>query len=151
MSPASYVIQKLPLSKRVDTTDIEVCAQNVEVTGQSHKVRVLDNKTKQIPLKNSEIADEFLELASEQRLEILEKLKEKSLNISKLAKLLGATNPEVHRNVGRLTKSKIIEKNTDGNYQLTTFGKAILSQIPTISFLAENRDFSFALAGIKEK
>ena len=55
---------------------------------------------------NSEkIASDFLELASEQRLNILKNLSENHLSISKLAKLLDATNPEVHRNVGRLSKS----------------------------------------------
>ena len=91
---------------------------------------------------NSEkIAGDFLELASEQRLNILKNLEENDLNISKLAKILDATNPEVHRNVGRLSKNGLIIKNSDGNYELTTYGKVILAQIPSISFVSENKDF----------
>lgn len=87
------------------------------------------------------IANDFLELASEQRLNILKNLAEKNLNISKLAKLLQATSPEVHRNVGRLVKNGLIVKNSEGNYKLTTYGQAVLAQIPSISFVSENRDF----------
>ncbi|MDH3611268.1 MAG: transcriptional regulator [Nitrosopumilus sp.] len=91
---------------------------------------------------NSEkIASDFLELASEQRLSILKNLEEKHLNISKLAKILDATNPEVHRNIGRLSKNGLILKNPEGNYELTTYGKVILAQIPSISFVSENKDF----------
>lgn len=92
-------------------------------------------------MNTEKTANNFLELASEQRLNILKNLDEKNLNISKLAKLLEATNPEVHRNVGRLSKNGLILKNPDGNYELTTFGKAILVQIPSINFISENKDF----------
>lgn len=92
-------------------------------------------------LNSENIANDFLELASEQRLNILINLAEKNLNISKLAKLLEATNPEVHRNVGRLSKNGLIVKTPEGNYELTTYGKATLEQIPSISFVSENKDF----------
>lgn len=88
-----------------------------------------------------QIANDFLELASEQRLNILKNLAEKDLNISKLAKLLEATNPEVHRNVGRLSRNGLIVKNPDGNYGLTTFGKAVLELIPSFSFVSQNKTF----------
>jgi predicted transcriptional regulator len=87
------------------------------------------------------ISSDFLELASEQRLNILKNLRQKNLNISKLAKILDATNPEVHRNVGRLSKQGLIEKNTDGTYRLTTYGNAILLQIPSIEILSKDRNF----------
>ena len=90
---------------------------------------------------SEELANDFLELASEQRLNILKNLAEKNLNISKLAKLLDATNPEIHRNVGRLTKNGLIKKNPDGNYELTTYGKAVLIQIPSIIFISDNKNF----------
>lgn len=87
------------------------------------------------------IASDFLEISSEQRLNILKNLSTEKLNISKLAKLLQATSPEVHRNVGRLSKSGIIVKNTDGNYELTTYGQIILKLIPQINFVSENKNF----------
>jgi predicted transcriptional regulator len=104
-------------------------------------------------LNSEETADNFLELASEQRLNILKNLAEKNLNISKLAKLLEATNPEIHRNVRRLSKIGLIIKNPDGNFRLTTFGEAILVQIPSISFISENKDFfnSHSLTNVDSK
>jgi len=92
-----------------------------------------------VELNSEKIANDFLELASEQRLNILINLAEKNLNISKLAKLLDATSPEIHRNVHRLTKTGLIEKTKDGNYELTTFGKVVLVQIPSFSFVSENK------------
>jgi len=99
------------------------------------------------------VATDFLELASEQRLSILQNLAVKNLNISKLAKLLEATSPEVHRNIGRLVKNGLIMKNPDANYELTTYGKVVLAQIPSISFLSDNMEFfnAHTLSGIKPK
>lgn len=94
-----------------------------------------------VTLDSEKTANDFLELASEQRLNILKNLKEKKLNISKLAKVLDATNPEVHRNVGRLAKHGLILKNSEGDYELTTYGKTILMQIPSIGFASDNKNF----------
>lgn len=92
-------------------------------------------------IDSEKTANDFLELASEQRLNIIISLAEKKLNNTKLANLLDATKPEVHRNVTRLTKAGLIEKNSDGDYGLTTYGKAILVQIPSLFFIAENRQY----------
>ena len=90
---------------------------------------------------SEKIASDFLEIASEQRLNILMSLSKENLTISKLAKLLDATNPEIHRNVGRLSKNGFIAKTPDGNYELTTFGQVVLPLIPAISFVSENKKF----------
>lgn len=87
------------------------------------------------------IAEEFLELASEQRLGIIQNLAEKNHTISEMAKRLGATVPEAHRNFTRLAKSGFIEKNVDGTYSLTLFGKTAYYQMPWIVFLSENRKY----------
>jgi predicted transcriptional regulator len=87
------------------------------------------------------MASEFLELASEQRLNIIQNLDEKNYTISKMAKELDATVPEVHRNFTRLTKSGLIAKNTDGTYTLTLFGYTVCQQIPWIEFLSENKKY----------
>ncbi|MGC2383068.1 MAG: winged helix-turn-helix domain-containing protein, partial [Nitrososphaeraceae archaeon] len=64
----------------------------------------------------------FFELASEQRLAILFKLNQGSLKLAKIARDLGVTMQEVHRNVNRLTEAGIIDKDSSGSYFLTTFG-----------------------------
>lgn len=92
-------------------------------------------------LNSEKTANDFFELASEQRLNILTNLAEQRLNISKLADILDATKPEVHRNVNRLTKAGLIEKEHEGNYILTPYGKAVLIQIPSLSFITDNKQY----------
>jgi len=86
-------------------------------------------------------ADHFLELASPQRLQILFKLSEKSFTITEMAKELDSTKQEVHRNFRRLEYSRLIEKNVDGKYSVTTFGKTMCTQVPSLVFLSENMEY----------
>jgi len=87
------------------------------------------------------IAAEFLELASEQRLNIILNLDKKNYTISSMAKELDATVPEVHRNFSRLTKSTLIAKNVDGTYHLTLFGQTVCQQIPWVVFFLSNKKY----------
>ena len=86
-------------------------------------------------------AQTFLELASEQRLAILNNLREKESKLSTLAKLLDSTPSEVFRNLDRLTKSSLIEKKKNGNYELATYGKAFFAILPSLEFLSTNEEY----------
>jgi len=86
-------------------------------------------------------AEHFLELASSQRLQILFKLSEKKLTITELAKEIGSTKQEVHRNFMRLEDGHLIEKDVDGNYSLTTFGKTMCIQVPSLVFISQNMKY----------
>jgi len=86
-------------------------------------------------------ANDFLELASEQRLEIIFRLLEKKSKPSEIAKELEATVQEVHRNFERLRKAELIIKDPDGSYALTTYGKTVCTLILSISFVAQNRKY----------
>src|SRR5574338_677344 len=88
-----------------------------------------------------EAANNFLELSSQQRLQIIFRLLEKKSKVTLMAKELGATTQEVHRNFARLEDGGFITKNVDGYYSLTTYGKTICSQIPSIIFLSQNRQY----------
>ena len=88
-----------------------------------------------------QLASEFFEIGSEQRLSIILHLNEKTWSISALAKELEATVTEVHRNFGRLQKTGLILKNVDGSYRLTVRGENICSQIPSIAFILENTKY----------
>lgn len=92
-------------------------------------------------LDPQKIAEDFLELASEQRLSILFLLLEKKLTISKIAQELDATAPEIHRNITRMLKNKLVEKDNNSTFTLTVFGKTICSILPSFSFISENRTF----------
>lgn len=89
----------------------------------------------------SHIAGEFLEISSEQRLAILTSLYKERVNLSTIAKRLGSTAAEVHRNLGRLQKAGLVRKDSDGNYSLTTYGKTMYAQIPTIEFMVKNKKY----------
>jgi predicted transcriptional regulator len=83
----------------------------------------------------------FFELASEQRLAIVFQLNNKSAKISQLAKDLGITMQEVHRNVIRLQDAGLIEKDPEGLFSLTTFGNTIIKQIPTFNYLSKYKEY----------
>jgi predicted transcriptional regulator len=87
------------------------------------------------------LANEFLELASEQRLGILFLLSSEKLNLATTAKRLDATPPELHRNLGRLQKAGLIKKDTDGNYDLTLYGRAVCAQMSTFGFMLKNKAY----------
>ena len=86
-------------------------------------------------------AHAFLEFASEQRLAILDNLRENESKLSALAKLLGSTPPEVFRNLERLEKSSLIEKKKNGNYELATYGKALFAVLPSLEFISTHEDY----------
>jgi predicted transcriptional regulator len=86
-------------------------------------------------------ARDFLELSSEQRLYVLFKLLLQKSKISTMAKELEATVQEVHRNVERLTDADLIKKDKEGYYELTTYGKTICTQTPSLVFLSKNRKY----------
>ena len=88
-----------------------------------------------------ETANYVLDLASPQRLEILFKLLEKSSTPTSIAKEIGATKQEVHRNFGRLEDSGLIKKNVNGKYSLTTFGETVCTQVPSLVFFSQNREY----------
>jgi predicted transcriptional regulator len=92
-------------------------------------------------VRPKEIAHDFLEFAGEQRLEIMIRLFTKKYKISVIAKELDATVPEVFRNFDRLVKADLIEKEADGSYRLTTYGRTICNQISSFAFVSENKQY----------
>lgn len=98
-------------------------------------------------------AAEFLELASEQRIEIIKHLAKQRERLTTISKLVGATAPEVHRNLDRLIRMQIIKKDSEGFFYLTTVGKIMAVQIPLVSFLSENKKYleSHSIENIPEQ
>lgn len=86
-------------------------------------------------------ANKFLELASEQRLDILLRLSEKRFKVSVMARELDATIQQVDKNFDRLTKANMITKEGDGFYRLTTFGETICTQVPSLVFLSRHMKY----------
>ena len=104
----------------------------------------LDSKCQKysiLEFNSEDIAKDLFELASEQRLEILYRLKEEKSTISVIAKDLGATMPEVYRNFDRLSKAGLIEKDADGSYNLTLYGQTFCTQIPSLVFISRKKKY----------
>lgn len=87
------------------------------------------------------IAADYLEISSEQRLSIIMKLYSEKTKLSVMAKEVNSTASEVFRNFERLQKAEIIEKDSNGYYYLTTFGKLIYWQIPSFAFVTQNKKY----------
>ncbi len=98
-------------------------------------------------------AADFLELASEQRLEILSRLYDQNQKVSTVAKEIDATVPEVFRNFERLVKAGLIAKESDGSYSISTAGRLMCNQISLVKFLAENKNYlkSHGFSGLSDK
>ena len=88
-----------------------------------------------------EMATDLWQLASEQRLKIMLKLLEKNSNVTNMAKELDSTVAELYRNFEKLMKSDLIYKDSKGNYNLTTYGKAVCDCIPSFVFLSRNKKY----------
>ena len=98
-------------------------------------------------------AADFLELASEQRLEILSRLYEENQKVSTVAKEIEATVPEVFRNFERLAKAGLISKESDGSYSISTAGRLMCNQISLVRFLASNKRYlkTHGFSGLGDK
>ena len=87
------------------------------------------------------LAEEFLEISGEQRLNIILNLRQQSATITQVAKKLGSTVPEAHRNFKRLEKAGFVEKNSNGEYAVTCYGDVVCKIILPVSFMAKNKKF----------
>lgn len=83
----------------------------------------------------------FWELASEIRCLILLELQNQSLKPTVLAKKIGQTIQETHRQCGRLEKTYLIKRQAKGELSLTPLGKLVLDQFPFFEFLLKNKKY----------
>ncbi|MDE1861915.1 MAG: helix-turn-helix domain-containing protein [Thaumarchaeota archaeon] len=94
---------------------------------------------------NSEVSpfpsEVFAELASDTRCSILHMLLEKPTRTNKLAKDLGLTVQETHRNTARLVEAGLIRKDPEGFFLLTEYGRLAAEQIPYYQFLLKHKKF----------
>ncbi|HEX7257864.1 MAG TPA: hypothetical protein VF242_07375, partial [Nitrososphaeraceae archaeon] len=81
------------------------------------------------------------ELASELRYSILTKLAERMYKQNEIAKELDMTLQESHRQFERLINTGLVKKNLDGLLSLMSYGKIIVIQLNSFSFLRQNIDY----------
>ncbi len=104
---------------------------NIDVNLQRHLDEPLD-----------EIVKLLFDLSSTDRLTLLLAIRrEQDLRMSQLALTIRATMPETSRHIGRLTEAKLIEKNSNGAYSLTSYGTLLLLFLSSFGFLSRTRDY----------
>ena len=88
------------------------------------------------------LAELLFILASIDRLTLLSEIAiEKKLKSSQLTSKLSATPQETSKHLARLRDAKLIEKDSDGFFSLSAFGKIIVNLLPSIKFLMQNREY----------
>jgi predicted transcriptional regulator len=87
------------------------------------------------------LAELLFILASIDRLTLLSEIHNMKLRSSHLSVKLSATPQETSKHLTRLRDANLIEKDSDGFFSLTAFGKIIVNLIPSFRFLAQNREY----------
>ena len=79
----------------------------------------------------------LFELSHPWRLKVLLLIAEEGQRHSYIAKKLEISPQETTRHLSRLQDAKLIEKDVQGFFRLTNYGKAVLTLLPSFEFLAE--------------
>jgi predicted transcriptional regulator len=87
------------------------------------------------------LAELLFILASIDRLTLLSEIAIEKRRLSQLTSKLSATPQETSKHLTRLRDAKLIEKDSDGFFDLTSFGKIIINLVPSIRFLTQNREY----------
>ncbi len=83
----------------------------------------------------------LFEFSSVDRLNILKLLRKKSMKLSHISKKLDFTVQETSRNISRLSNAKLIAKNVDGTFSLTSYGEAAFNLLSGFHALYENSSY----------
>lgn len=95
-------------------------------------------------MARSEIVKLLSDLGSEDRLTLLSETGKAKLRLVQLSKKISASIQETSRHAGRLSDGKLIERDPEGYYRITTFGKAITSCLEPFDFLSKNKEYCMA-------
>lgn len=99
-----------------------------------------------------DIEQHLFNLASNDRLSLLANINEKRQRLTGLAQVIKASTQECSRHLARLSESGYIKKDSDGLFETTALGKAVLRVLPSIEFLLEHKNYflSHELTSIPE-
>lgn len=92
-------------------------------------------------MKNHEL---LFELSHPHRIHIISLLKSESLRLSDIADKIGISTPEVLRHINRLLNAKIIIKDLEGYYSLSSLNHFLFPILQTTTFLSQHLDFVFS-------
>ena len=87
------------------------------------------------------LCDLYFELSNEERLNILFGLRAESMNVTSLAQRLEVTTQECSRHTSRLLDIGLVQRNPDGAYSLTAYGRLTLRLIPVQLFASTHHGY----------
>lgn len=90
---------------------------------------------------DEDTAELLFGLASVDRLTLLTAISERKERLTALSKLINASAQECSRHLARLSGSGLITKDSEGLYEMTTLGKALLKLITGMRFLLTHKDY----------
>jgi predicted transcriptional regulator len=83
----------------------------------------------------------FFELASESRLGILRKLNEKNWKMNEIARKLDLTTTETFRQLQRLSEGLLVQKQPEGTYAITGYGRLVLQLSASLEFVFKHKEY----------
>ena len=88
-----------------------------------------------------QLADLLFILASLDRLTLISEIDMNKQRLSQINSKISATPQEASKHLMRLRNAEIIEKDSEGFFNLTSFGKIILRLLPGLEFASNNREY----------
>jgi predicted transcriptional regulator len=91
---------------------------------------------------NNEVMEKlFFELASESRLSILHELQTKNLKMNEIARRLDVTATEAFRQLQRLSEAMLVQRQPEGTYAITDYGKLVLHLCSSFEVASKHREY----------
>jgi predicted transcriptional regulator len=88
-----------------------------------------------------QLAEILFILSSIDRLTLLFEIRSEKRRLTYLTSKLSATPQETSKHLMRLRDARLIEKDSDGFFRLTTLGSIILSMVPGLKFVIKNTNY----------
>lgn len=83
----------------------------------------------------------FFELASESRLSILRELQAENLKMNEIARRLDVTATEAFRQLQRLSEAMLVQRQPEGTFAITCYGKLVLHLCSSFEFASKHREY----------
>ncbi len=91
--------------------------------------------------EDEDISKVLFELSSNRRANILFGIQNEKLKMQQIAKTLDMTTTETFRHLQRLSEAKLVEKNTDGTYSITSLGRLGAGLLSSFNFFLKNGNY----------
>jgi predicted transcriptional regulator len=90
---------------------------------------------------NENVSKVLFELSSNRRANILFEIGKKNLKMQQISKTLDMTVTETFRHLQRLSDAKLVEKQVNGTYAITSLGRLATDFLIGFNFLLDNSDY----------